>query len=79
MLLIFDNATYINKKYTNYLEVKINYVNFMNQKEKEDENAVENERKKLKDLGVDNTWNILTSGEKKKKEPEKNKVFIGFN
>jgi len=51
----------------------------MNQEEKEDENVVENERKKLKDLGVDNTWNILTSGEKKKKEPEKNKVFIGFN
>ena len=50
-------------------------VNFMN----EDENVTEEERKKLEELGVDNTWGMLTSGEKKKKEPETKKPFIGFN
>ncbi len=51
----------------------------MNQDENEDENVTEEERKKLKELGVDSTWDILTSGEKKKKEPEAKKSFRGFN
>ncbi len=44
-----------------------------------EKDTVEDERKKLKELGVDNTWNILTSGEKEKKKPEKKKDFIGFD
>ena len=51
----------------------------MSQDEKEDEKELEDEREKLKDLGVDSTWNILSSGEKKKKEPEEKKAFRGFN
>ncbi len=51
----------------------------MSQDEKEDEKELEDERKKLKDLGIDSTWNILSSGEKKKKEPEEKKAFRGFN
>lgn len=53
----------------------------MSQNEKEDENTEEseNERKKLDELGVDNTWNILTSGEKIKKETKEKKDFRGFN
>ena len=51
----------------------------MSEEEKEEEElSLENERKKLKELGVDSTWNILSSGEKKKKEPEKKKAFRGF-
>jgi len=51
----------------------------MSQDEKEDEKELEDEREKLKDLGIDSTWNILSSGEKKKKEPEEKKAFRGFN
>ena len=51
----------------------------MSQDEKEDEKELEDEREKLKDLGIDSTWNILSSGEKKKKEPEEKKPFRGFN
>ena len=51
----------------------------MSQDEKEDEKELEDEREKIKDLGVDSTWNILSSGEKKKKEPEEKKAFRGFN
>lgn len=51
----------------------------MSQDENEDENVKEEERKKLEELGVDNTWGILTSRDKKKKEPEPKKPFRGFN
>ena len=51
----------------------------MSKDEKENEKELEDEREKLKDLGVDSTWNILSSGEKKKKEPEEKKAFRGFN
>jgi len=47
------------------------------EEKKEDEESLEEERQKLADLGVDSTWELLSSGEKKKKEPEK-KQFIGF-
>jgi hypothetical protein len=54
-------------------------MNIMSEEEKEEEgHSIEEERKKLADLGVDNTWGILTTGEKKKKEQEK-KAFRGFN
>ncbi len=45
----------------------------------EDDISMDEERKKLKEMGVDSTWDILTTGEKKKKEPEKKKEFRGFN
>jgi hypothetical protein len=51
----------------------------MTEEEKEDENSVDDERKKLKELGVDNTWGLLSTGEKKKKETEEKKTFRGFN
>jgi len=58
-------------------------VYFMSEDEIEDENeddiSLDEERKKLKEMGVDSTWDILTTGEKKKKEPEEKKEFIGFN
>lgn len=44
----------------------------------EEEYSLDEERKKLSELGVDNTFNLLTTGEKKRKEPEK-KPFRGFN
>ena len=55
------------------------YVKFVSEEEKEEEeNFKEEEKQKLKELGVDNTWDILTTGEKKRKEPKK-KPFRGFN
>ncbi|UCC20547.1 MAG: hypothetical protein JSV62_04470 [Promethearchaeota archaeon] len=51
----------------------------MSEDENEDEMSMDEERKKLKEMGVNSTWNILTSGEKKKKEPEEKKPFRGFN
>lgn len=47
--------------------------------ENEDDISLDEERKKLKEMGVKGTWDILTTGEKKKKEPEEKKEFIGFN
>jgi hypothetical protein len=40
----------------------------MNKEEIEKDEDVEEERKKLKDLGVESTWNILANLTKKKKE-----------
>jgi len=51
----------------------------MSENEKDEENNIEDERKKLAELGIDNTWNILTSSEKKEKKPKENKAFRGFN
>ncbi|MHA2397970.1 MAG: hypothetical protein ACXADU_03660 [Promethearchaeota archaeon] len=51
----------------------------MSEEEKEEENNIEDERQKLAELGIDNTWNILTSGEKKEKKPKEKKAFRGFN
>lgn len=42
----------------------------MSEDENNDEMSLDEERKKLKDMGVNSTWGILTSGEKKKKKPE---------
>ncbi len=42
----------------------------MSEDENENEMSLDEERKKLKDLGVTSTWDILTTGEKKKKRPE---------
>lgn len=50
----------------------------MSEDENEDEMSLDEERKKLKDLGVNSTWDILTSGEKKKKKPEDKPVYRGF-
>ncbi len=52
----------------------------MSEDENENEISLDEERKKLKDLGVTSTWNILITGEKKKKKPEdENKpTFRGF-
>ncbi|MHA2282892.1 MAG: hypothetical protein ACXAC5_18780 [Promethearchaeota archaeon] len=47
------------------------------EEEKEEEDFNEDDRGKLAKLGVSSTWELLSSGEKKKKEPEK-KTFIGF-
>jgi hypothetical protein len=49
----------------------------MSEDENEDEMSLDEERKKLNEMGVDSTWNILSSGEKKK--PEKKKPFRGFS
>ncbi len=49
----------------------------MSEEKKKEEELIEEERQKLTELGVDNTWNLLSSGEKKEKKEEK-KVFIGF-
>jgi len=43
----------------------------------QDEYSLDEERQKLDELGVDNTFDLLTTGEKKRKEPEK-KPFRGF-
>ncbi|MBY8991288.1 MAG: hypothetical protein KGD58_11085 [Candidatus Lokiarchaeota archaeon] len=43
----------------------------------QEEYSLEEERQKLNELGVENTFNLLTTGEKKRKEPEK-KPFRGF-
>ena len=66
-LSIHDQAIYINEESTNYVELNNFKVNFMSQDENEDENVTEEERKELEELGVDNTWSMLTSKEKKKK------------
>ena len=52
----------------------------MSKNENENEELLEEERKKLKDLGVNSTWGILTAGEKKKKkdEEEDKPEFRGF-
>jgi len=49
------------------------------EEEKDEEENIELERKKLEEMGVNSTWDILTSREKKKKEPEKKPAFRGFN
>ena len=50
------------------------------QEEKADvtEEEKEDEKKFLKTLGVSSTWDILTSKDKKKEEPEKKPAFRGF-
>jgi len=50
----------------------------MSEDENDEEISMEEERQKLKEMGVASTWDILTTGEKKKKEPEDKKKFIGF-
>ena len=47
------------------------------EEKKEEEENIENERQKLTELGVNSTWDLLSSDEKKRKEQEK-KTFIGF-
>jgi hypothetical protein len=49
-----------------------------NEEEQDKEQSVQDERKKLSDLGVGNTWDILTSGDKKPKEQEKKPEYRGF-
>jgi hypothetical protein len=44
----------------------------------EESYSLDEEREKLSELGVNNTFDLLTTGEKKRKEPEK-KPFRGFN
>lgn len=39
----------------------------MSEDEKENEENIENERKKLKELGVEGTWDLLTGKGKKEK------------
>jgi hypothetical protein len=39
----------------------------MSEDEKENEENIENERKKLKELGVESTWDLLTGKGKKEK------------
>jgi len=68
---------FINTKFTNKVESNNLYVRIMSEEE-EEEDFIEEEKQKLKELGVDNTWDILTTGEKKKKDIEK-KPFRGFN
>jgi hypothetical protein len=51
----------------------------MSEDENEDEMSLDEERKKLNEMGVDSTWDILSSGEKKKKKPEEKKPYRGFN
>ena len=53
----------------------------MSEDENENDMSLDEERKKLKDLGVDSTWDILSTGEKKHKKPEDEDkpAFRGFN
>ncbi|MFX1312531.1 MAG: hypothetical protein ACFFHD_07960 [Promethearchaeota archaeon] len=52
----------------------------MSEEEKEEEEQnIDLERKKLEKMGVNSTWDILSSKEKKKKEQEKKPSFRGFN
>lgn len=53
----------------------------MSEEKNENDMSLDEERKKLKELGVTSTWGILTTGEKKKKKPEDEDkpVFRGFN
>ncbi len=51
----------------------------MSEDENDNEKSIDEEREKLKEMGVSSTWDILTTGEKKKKKPEDKKNFIGFN
>ena len=51
----------------------------MSEDENENELSMDKERKKLTEMGVTSTWEILTTGEKKKRPPEERKAFRGFN
>ncbi len=53
----------------------------MSEDENEDEMSLDEERKKLKDMGINSTWDLLTNGEKKKKKPEDEDkpAYRGFN
>lgn len=50
----------------------------MNEEEKKEEEDMENERQKLTELGVNSTWELLSSEEKKEKKELEKKTFIGF-
>jgi hypothetical protein len=50
----------------------------MSKDDNEEEISLDEERKKLNELGVKSTWEILTTGEKKKKDSEDKKPFKGF-
>jgi len=50
----------------------------MNEEEKKEEEDMENERQKLTELGVNSTWDLLSSDEKKEKKELEKKTFIGF-
>ncbi len=52
----------------------------MSEDENNDEMSLDEERKKLKDIGVNSTWGLLSSGEKKNKKPEDESkpAFRGF-
>ena len=50
----------------------------MSEEDHEEEESLEDERKKLKELGVTSTWDILSSGEKKSKENKERTAFRGF-
>lgn len=49
----------------------------MSEEEKKEED-MENERQKLTELGVNSTWDLLSSDEKKEKKELEKKTFIGF-
>jgi hypothetical protein len=50
----------------------------MSEDKNENEMSLDEERKKLKEMGVGSTWDMLTTGEKKKKKPENKAAFRGF-
>lgn len=50
----------------------------MSEDENENEMSLDEERKKLKEMGINSTWDILTTGEKKKKKPEDKPAYRGF-
>jgi len=50
----------------------------MSEEEKKEEEDMENERQKLTELGVNSTWELLSSDEKKEKKELEKKTFIGF-
>lgn len=50
----------------------------MSEDENENEMSLDEERKKLKEMGINSTWDILTTGEKKKKKPENKPAYRGF-
>jgi hypothetical protein len=48
------------------------------EEKKEEEENIENERQKLAELGLNSTWDLLSSDEKIKKKEQEKKPFIGF-
>ncbi len=50
----------------------------MSEEENEKKESLDEERKKLNEMGLNNTWNILSNEKIKKKQSENKPKFRGF-